>query len=37
MHDQYLTFAHLPKQRILVEADDFSAWYATPLSLPMFA
>jgi hypothetical protein len=36
MHDQYLTFAYLPKQRILVEADDFSAWYATPLSLAMW-
>jgi hypothetical protein len=36
MHNQYLTFAHLPKQRILVEADDFSAWYATPLSLAMW-
>lgn len=36
MHDQYLVFAYLPKQRILVEADDFSAWYATPLSLAMW-
>jgi hypothetical protein len=36
MHDQYLSFAYLPKQRILVEADDFSAWYATPLSLAMW-
>ncbi len=35
-HDQYLSFAYLPKQRILVEADDFSAWYATPLSLAMW-
>lgn len=36
MHDQYLVFAYLPKQRIIVEADDFSAWYATPLSLAMW-
>ena len=36
MHDQYLVFAYLPKPRILVEADDFSAWYATPLSLAMW-
>ena len=35
-HDQYLSFAYLPKSRILVEADDFSAWYATPLSLAMW-
>jgi hypothetical protein len=36
MHDQYLSFAYLPKERILIEADDFSAWYATPLSLAMW-
>lgn len=36
MHDQYLVFAYLPKQRILVEADDFSAWYATPYSLALW-
>jgi hypothetical protein len=36
MHDQYLSFAYLPKERILVEADDFSAWYVTPLSLAMW-
>jgi len=36
MHDQYLCFAYLPKERILVQADDFSAWYITPLSLAMW-
>lgn len=36
MHDQYLSFAYLPKERILVEVDDFSAWYSTPLSLAMW-
>jgi hypothetical protein len=36
MHDQYLSFVYLPKERILVEVDDFSAWFATPLSLAMW-
>jgi hypothetical protein len=36
MHDQYLCFAYLPKERILVQADDFSAWYITSLSLAMW-
>jgi len=36
MHDQFLSFAYMPKEKILIEADDFSAWYITPLSLAMW-
>ena len=36
MHDQYLSFVYIPKERILIEADDFSAWYITDLSLAMW-
>jgi hypothetical protein len=36
MHDQFLSFAWLPKEKILIEADDFSGWYITPLSLAMW-
>jgi hypothetical protein len=32
-HDEFLSFAYLPNEKILIEADDFSAWYITPLSL----
>jgi flavorubredoxin len=32
-HDEFLSFAYMPKEKILIEADDFSAWYITPLSL----
>jgi hypothetical protein len=35
-HDEFLSFAYLPKEKILVEADDWSDWYATPLSLPLW-
>jgi hypothetical protein len=36
MHDRFLSFAYLPKEKILIEADDFSAWYSTPWSLAMW-
>jgi len=36
MHDQFLSFVYMPKERILIEADDFSAWYITNLSLAMW-
>jgi len=36
MHDQFLSIVYMPKEKILIEADDFSAWYITPLSLAMW-
>jgi hypothetical protein len=35
-HDEFLSLAYLPKEKILVEADDFSAWYTTTLSLALW-
>jgi hypothetical protein len=35
-HDEFLSFAYLPKEKILVEVDDFSDRYATPMSLGLW-
>jgi hypothetical protein len=35
-HDQFLSFVYMPKEKILIEADDWSDWYATTVSLPMW-
>lgn len=35
-HDEFLSFAYLPKEKLLIEADDFSAWYTTSLSLALW-
>ncbi|MGD0965863.1 MAG: MBL fold metallo-hydrolase [Candidatus Acidiferrales bacterium] len=35
-HDEFLSFAYLPKERILIEADDFSDRYITKMSLGLW-
>jgi hypothetical protein len=35
-HDEFLSFAYLPKEKLLVEVDDFSDRYATALSLSLW-
>jgi hypothetical protein len=35
-HDQFLSFAYLPKEKLLVEVDDFSDRYMTPMSLGLW-
>jgi hypothetical protein len=35
-HDEFLSFAYLPKEKILVEADDFSDRYITAMSLALW-
>jgi hypothetical protein len=35
-HDEFLSFAYLPKEKILIEADDLSDRYTTPLSLALW-
>ena len=36
LHDQFLSFAYLPKEKLLIEVDDFSDRYATALSLGLW-
>jgi hypothetical protein len=33
MHDEFLSFAYLPREKLIIEADDYSDRYITPLSL----
>jgi hypothetical protein len=35
-HDEFLSFVYLPKERLLVEVDDFSDRYITPMSLGLW-
>jgi hypothetical protein len=35
-HDEFLSFAYLPKEKILIEVDDFSDRYITALSLALW-
>jgi hypothetical protein len=35
-HDEFLSFVWLPKEKLLVEVDDFSDRYVTPLSLALW-
>jgi hypothetical protein len=35
-HDEFLSFVWLPKEKLLVEVDDFSDRYITPLSLALW-
>jgi Metallo-beta-lactamase superfamily len=35
-HDEFLSFAYLPKEKMLIEADDWSDWYITKISLAMW-
>jgi hypothetical protein len=35
-HDEFLSFAYLPKEKILIEADDFSDRYITKMSLGLW-
>ncbi len=35
-HDEFLSFAYLPKEKLLIEVDDFSDRYATPMSLGLW-
>jgi metallo-beta-lactamase superfamily protein len=35
-HDEFLSFAYLPKEKLLIEVDDFSDRYITPLSLALW-
>jgi hypothetical protein len=35
-HDEFLSFVWLPKEKLLIEADDFSDRYITPLSLALW-
>jgi hypothetical protein len=35
-HDEFLSFAYLPKEKILIEADDFSDRYITTMSLGLW-
>jgi len=35
-HDEFLSYAYLPKEKILIEADDFSDRYATKMSLGLW-
>jgi hypothetical protein len=35
-HDEFLSFAYLPKEKLLVEVDDFSDRYITPMSLGLW-
>jgi hypothetical protein len=35
-HDEFLSFAYLPKEKLLIEVDDFSDRYATALSLGLW-
>ena len=36
LHDEFLSFAYLPKEKLLIEVDDFSDRYATALSLGLW-
>jgi len=36
MHDEFLSFAYLPKEKLLIEVDDFSDRYTTPLSVVLW-
>ena len=36
LHDEFLSFAYLPKEKLLIEVDDFSDRYATALSLALW-
>lgn len=36
LHDEFLSFAYLPKEKLLIEVDDFSDRYATSLSLGLW-
>ncbi|MGD1071112.1 MAG: MBL fold metallo-hydrolase [Bryobacteraceae bacterium] len=36
LHDQFLSFVYLPKEKLLIEVDDFSDRYATALSLGLW-
>jgi len=36
LHDEFLSFAYLPKEKLLIEVDDFSDRYATELSLGLW-
>jgi hypothetical protein len=36
LHDEFLSFAYLPKEKLLMEVDDFSDRYATALSLGLW-
>jgi len=36
MHDEFLSFAYLPKEKLLIEVDDFSDRYITALSLALW-
>jgi hypothetical protein len=36
LHDEFLSFVWLPKEKLLVEVDDFSDRYITPLSLALW-
>jgi hypothetical protein len=36
LHDEFLSFAYFPKEKLLVEVDDFSDRYATALSLSLW-
>lgn len=35
-HDEFLSFVYLPKEKTLIEADDWSDWYATKMSLGLW-
>jgi hypothetical protein len=35
-HDEFLSFAYLPKEKLLIEADDLSDRYATALSVALW-
>jgi hypothetical protein len=35
-HDEFLSFAYMPKEKLLIEVDDFSDRYTTPLSLMLW-
>ena len=36
LHDEFLSFAYLPKEKLLIEVDDFSDRYVTALSLALW-
>jgi hypothetical protein len=36
MHDEFLSFAYMPKEKLLIEVDDFSDRYTTPLSVVLW-
>ena len=36
IHDEFLSFVYLPAEKLLIEVDDFSDRYITPLSLALW-